>query len=721
MYHPGTVMGSDQQEVWGRWASSTDRPDRDDQSDQAVTDYSNPPRDSTRVPLAHRIQLKFDRFSGFINEYFSNISPGGIFIRTETPEPPGQLLDFEFRLGDGFELIHGRGEVVWARERSEGPERPPGMGVRFIELSPGSKDLIYKIVDDYVAHGGKPFDVTPPAGLGAQPAAQPGVGGDAPVQPGAGVGSETPAEPGRGDEPPVWPGAAAGVAAAATAATATAGPRPGPPPAGSRAPGSALPGLPPPGAAAAGAPAAASPPPAGPSSLPWTLELPAIQQLPGVPAITPRSPLESLGEAAGVGGSPTGAGVPGRGADPLAQVVAALPPLDELAPEVPALPVPPVPAPAPAPVPARAAAAAAVPAFSSFDLRAPRRRSRMALIGALTAIALLGLAVYLLRDTALAWIERFQEGRSGAAAAAAPASPSIPRTPGAPAGRRGGGAASHAALPAPPAGPGAAPPPATGAPGTTGAPPASAPMNGTPATAASARAAAPSGAASPLPGAAGPSAGTSSRAAGAAAVPAAPAAPAAVGSTSATAARPLAAPSASAPAPAASGASAANAGSGPNGAAATSAGAATGPAGAAGSSPAGRAVMEPVATAGAGRTTGGPATAGTRVTAIDRISWQASGDGTEVVLWGNGEFIGQSYSHERIGGSPVREVVRITGIDRPYPSPRVAVSTPELLQIRTGYHPPRELHIVLDLGGRNVQVTAIEPGPHQLRIHLRGK
>ena len=235
MYHPGTVMGSDQQEVWGRWASSTDRPDRDDRSDKAVTDYSNSPRDSTRVPLAHRIQLKFDRFSGFINEYFSNLSPGGIFIRTDTPEPPGQLLDFEFRLGDGYELIHGRGEVVWARERGEGPERPPGMGVRFIELSPGSKDLIYKIVDDYVAHGGKPFDLTAHT-QEDQPPVHPGSGDEAPVQPAG------------GNEPPVQPGAAE------FAAASMAEPLPGLPPGGVPAPGSALPGLPPPGSAPAGAP-----------------------------------------------------------------------------------------------------------------------------------------------------------------------------------------------------------------------------------------------------------------------------------------------------------------------------------------------------------------------------------------------------------------------------------------------------------------------------------
>lgn len=256
MYHPGTVMGSDQQEVWGRWASATDRPDRDDRIDKVVTDYSNLPRDSTRVPLAHRIQLKFDRFSGFINEYFSNISPGGIFIRTDTPELPGQLLDFEFRLGDGYELIRGRGEVVWARERGEGAERPPGMGVRFIDLSPGSKDLIYKIVDDYAAHGGKPFDLTPPAAAGEEAAA--------PHQPAVPPAQAMPAMP--------------------------------PPP----APSPALPALPElpeqpeiiaPGGLplTASARAASTPPAAGLSSLPWNLEIPAIQPLPGVPAITPRS------------------------------------------------------------------------------------------------------------------------------------------------------------------------------------------------------------------------------------------------------------------------------------------------------------------------------------------------------------------------------------------------------------------------------------------------
>jgi len=125
-----------------------------------MVDYSNIPRDSRRVPLETRVQFKFDRFSGFISEYSANISPGGIFLRTRTPRPPGTVLDFEFRLGDGFELIKGRGEVIWARDEEEGAARPAGMGIRFLELSEGSRELIYRIVDQHILQGGTPFDVT---------------------------------------------------------------------------------------------------------------------------------------------------------------------------------------------------------------------------------------------------------------------------------------------------------------------------------------------------------------------------------------------------------------------------------------------------------------------------------------------------------------------------------------------------------------------------------
>ncbi|HEX7183476.1 MAG TPA: TIGR02266 family protein [Thermoanaerobaculia bacterium] len=125
-----------------------------------MVDYSNIPRDSRRVPIATKVQFKFDRFSGFISKYSANISPTGMFVVSSNPDPPGQMLDFEFRLGDDTELIKGRGEVVWVRSAADGPNRPPGMGIRFLELSEGSKELIYRIVDQCILEGGMPFDLS---------------------------------------------------------------------------------------------------------------------------------------------------------------------------------------------------------------------------------------------------------------------------------------------------------------------------------------------------------------------------------------------------------------------------------------------------------------------------------------------------------------------------------------------------------------------------------
>lgn len=127
---------------------------------QQPFDLSSVPRDSRRVPIATKVAFKFERFSGFISEYSANISPTGMYITTNQPEPPGSVLDFEFQLGDGFEIIRGKGEVVWIRAIAEGPSRPAGMGIRFLELSEGSKELIYRIVDQYVQDGGTPFDVS---------------------------------------------------------------------------------------------------------------------------------------------------------------------------------------------------------------------------------------------------------------------------------------------------------------------------------------------------------------------------------------------------------------------------------------------------------------------------------------------------------------------------------------------------------------------------------
>ena len=169
-----------------------------------MTDYAIS-RDSRRVPLETRVSLRFERFSGFISEFSSNISPGGMFVKTQAPSPVGTLLDFEFQLGDGYPLIKGTGEVTWLRSDEQGPDKPAGMGLRFLRLSKGSRELIYKIVDEFIHQGGEPFDL------------EAGAAGRPPVPAGQAAAESAPAE-GSGVEAPAPPQPVAATPALAPAA-----------------------------------------------------------------------------------------------------------------------------------------------------------------------------------------------------------------------------------------------------------------------------------------------------------------------------------------------------------------------------------------------------------------------------------------------------------------------------------------------------------------------
>jgi uncharacterized protein (TIGR02266 family) len=515
-----------------------------------MVDYSNIPRDSRRVPLETRVQFKFDRFSGFLSDFSANVSPGGMFIRTRTPQPPGTVLEFEFRLGDGFELIRGRGEVVWTRAEDEGPARPAGMGLRFLELSQGSKELIYRIVDHHIQQGGTPFDVTqsPPDPIPPPPAA---------------AAPPTTLSPLRFDLSPL----------------------PAPPP-------------------VPASPAPLTPPlsPAGEDAKTW---LPSLDMEPGGFDPSPYAPPLAM-------------------PDDWMKARQALPkeePFSELAAGAPAHDHP-----------------AAGPLFGASLEPEPPHRSRRALpwvlVGVLVALAA---GAYLFRDTLLGLAGLGGDEGAEDIVQATPAT-ARPRP----------GRLRSQSLPA------ASPSPTAAA----------APVE-TPATA------------HPLDTAGPPSA------------PSAVSGPVTVVSPVRPAATPAKAPSPVAKAAAVT---------------------PTPPAASPGAKPLG----EKPAPLPAVREDTGPAATG-----VDKITFEKASGGTDIILWGNGAIRSRSYVRSRIEGNPPRELIRISGIKRPAPVARLAVGTPEVLQVRTGVHAGDELHVVLDLAGPKVTVTGVEEGENRLRIHLR--
>ena len=85
------------------------------------------------------INKEFESFDAFIQEYVTNISRTGVFIKAQNPLPVGTRVNLHFTvIMDDLEAIEGVGEVV----RTE----KDGMGVVFRELSGYSQGLIDKLL-----------------------------------------------------------------------------------------------------------------------------------------------------------------------------------------------------------------------------------------------------------------------------------------------------------------------------------------------------------------------------------------------------------------------------------------------------------------------------------------------------------------------------------------------------------------------------------------------
>ncbi len=100
-------------------------------------------RKHPRTPLSLLVQFRFNTFEDFLAEYSVNISPGGMFIKTDEPKEEGAVIYLQFSLKDGSRLIEGMGKVV--RVNPPGGPGEAGMGIEFINFDEESMALIQEI------------------------------------------------------------------------------------------------------------------------------------------------------------------------------------------------------------------------------------------------------------------------------------------------------------------------------------------------------------------------------------------------------------------------------------------------------------------------------------------------------------------------------------------------------------------------------------------------
>jgi molecular chaperone DnaK len=121
-------------------------------------------RQDPRSPAELRIRLALGSMDAFVERYALNVSRGGIFVRTRDPQAPGTVVDLAVTLDSGECVIQGKGLVRWTTPPSAPgePERAPGMGVKFLELTRESRALVDLVAASRGAGGSSEEPPSPP-------------------------------------------------------------------------------------------------------------------------------------------------------------------------------------------------------------------------------------------------------------------------------------------------------------------------------------------------------------------------------------------------------------------------------------------------------------------------------------------------------------------------------------------------------------------------------
>ena len=114
---------------------------------EVVSEASDERRKHDRIPV--RYKISYASAEDLKAHYLSNISLGGVFIETKNPMTRGARFNLTIFLPDGGKNLDILCEVVWSfreeRVTTTGTHSP-GMGLKFLNLSPEDEDRIDRLL-----------------------------------------------------------------------------------------------------------------------------------------------------------------------------------------------------------------------------------------------------------------------------------------------------------------------------------------------------------------------------------------------------------------------------------------------------------------------------------------------------------------------------------------------------------------------------------------------
>jgi uncharacterized protein (TIGR02266 family) len=99
-------------------------------------------RSNERMEL--NVKVEYRTLDSVLWNFSTNINEGGIFIRSNRPQPAGTIVHLRFFLPDVLKAIQVEGEVVWCNDDPRTGDC--GMGIEFHELRDGDKRLIDQLI-----------------------------------------------------------------------------------------------------------------------------------------------------------------------------------------------------------------------------------------------------------------------------------------------------------------------------------------------------------------------------------------------------------------------------------------------------------------------------------------------------------------------------------------------------------------------------------------------
>jgi len=108
-------------------------------------------RGQGRVPL--QLQVQYRVKEKYLVDLGQDISPGGIFIRTENPLPKGTRVELSFshiESSPSDPHITAEGKVVWSKNKKASPKDRYGMGIEFTRIDFEGQKFIDNIINDFL-------------------------------------------------------------------------------------------------------------------------------------------------------------------------------------------------------------------------------------------------------------------------------------------------------------------------------------------------------------------------------------------------------------------------------------------------------------------------------------------------------------------------------------------------------------------------------------------